>query len=59
MNIPYRKEPSSAVHLFKKEDLDVQHNYPNHIIGDFNCCCQPLEKYIWVELIQTENNSVK
>jgi hypothetical protein len=58
MNILHRTESSSAYFYSKKQDLDVQNNYAIHIIGDLTCC-EPLEKYIWVELIPTENNTVK
>lgn len=51
MNIPFRTVSSSVYFYSKKQDLDIQPKSAIHMIGDFTCCCEPLEKYMWVELI--------
>ena len=59
MNILQRTKSFLVYFYSKKQDLYVQNNNPIHIIGDLTCCCEPLENYICVELIPTENNTAK
>lgn len=57
MNLLYYRESFLEDFSSKKHDLNIQHNYDIHTIGDLTYSCKSVIIHFWLQLIPIENNN--